>query len=129
MKFLIVLTVIYTTAHGGIITHDHERAHSYQNIHMEHFHAVPTYIKKEHSHLLQHPISIGTSSSKVEVHHGDKHDHGYAFANAENNIHGHAAFQDFGLTDGHDAVGTYQVHDLEHFSGLGDSGHVPESDR
>ncbi|XP_044254979.1 uncharacterized protein LOC123005343 [Tribolium madens] len=115
-----ILIVFYTTTHAGIITHDHhERAHSYQNIHMEHFHPVPTYIKKEDSHLLNHPISIGTSSSKVEIHHGDKHDHGYAFANAENNLH------DF-ETDGHETDGTYQVHDLEHFSGLGDSGHVPE---
>ncbi|RZC33402.1 hypothetical protein BDFB_003646 [Asbolus verrucosus] len=123
MKLLVLLASL-CLAHCGVISQDtinhgiehHERATSYQNIHIEHFHPVPTYIKKEDSHLLQHPISLGTSSSKVEIHHGDKHDHGYALASAENHLHGQG-FEDFneGLGSsggGHDvATGSYQVHD------------------
>ncbi|CAH1370563.1 hypothetical protein MTP99_012125 [Tenebrio molitor] len=120
---LIILLTLACLAHGGVISHDagidhHERATSYQNIHIEHFHPVPTYIRKEDKHLLEHPISLGTSSSKVEVHHGDKHDHGYAFASAENNAHGHG-FEGFdeGLASsgggGHEAAlaANYQVQD------------------
>ena len=95
-------------ARGGIVSEEkgiqhHERATSYQNIHIEHFHPVPTYVKKEDVHLLKHPISLGTSSSKVEVHHGDKHDHGYGFATSDNNIHGHG-FDGFDGLSGKDAT-------------------------
>lgn len=53
---------------------------------MEHFHAVPTYIKKEDKQLLEHPISLGKTASKVEVHHGDKHDPGYALTDVHNGV-------------------------------------------
>lgn len=34
---------------------------------------MPTYIKKEDKHLLEHPLPAGKTVSKVEIHHGDKH--------------------------------------------------------
>lgn len=70
---------------------------------MEHFHAVPTYIKKEYKHLLEHPIPAGKSSSKLEIHHGNKHDHGYALVNSHNSAHG----------SGHDDAG-YGGHEDGH---------------
>lgn len=33
--------------------------------------------------MLKHPISIGESSSSLEVHHGDKHDYGYAIGDSQ----------------------------------------------
>lgn len=57
------------------------KATSYQNIHIQHFHAVPTYIKKEHKHLLEHPLPAGQTDLKVEIHHGHKQDPGYAYIN------------------------------------------------
>lgn len=75
---------------AGLIKHeqDHDaKATSYQTIEFEHFHAVPTYVKKEDAQLLKHPIPAGKSSSKVEIHHGGKHDHGYAIASLESDAH------------------------------------------
>lgn len=71
---------------------------------MEHFHAVPTYIKKEYKHLLEHPVPSGKSSSKVEIHHGGKHDSGYALVDTHNNIQKEATFEE----DGTKLEETYQ---------------------
>lgn len=80
--FQLLLFAIFTICMAGLIDH-HEKATSYQSFHMEHFHPVPTFIKKEHLKLLEHPISIGKTSNKIEIHHGDKHDPGYAIKHEE----------------------------------------------
>lgn len=72
--------------YGDHVSHN-EKATSYQSIHMEHYHAVPTYLKKEDKHLVDHPISLGKTSAKVEVHHGDKHDPGYALTDVHSGLH------------------------------------------
>lgn len=103
INFQILLTIATLGSCGfeHEIKH-HEGAHSYQNVYMEHFHSVPTYVKKEDKHLLEHPISLGQSSSKLEVHHGGKHDHGYAIASVENDIHGHSAGFNIGGLEDHE---------------------------
>ncbi|KAB0799485.1 hypothetical protein PPYR_07365 [Photinus pyralis] len=84
---LTILAGLFCIGESGLITHHgstddqhSSKATSYQSFHMEHFHAVPTYIKKEYIHLLDHPVSVGKTASNVEVHHGAAHDHGYAIA-------------------------------------------------
>lgn len=54
---------------------------------MQHFHAVPTYIKKEDKHLLEHPLPAGKTITKVEIQHGDKHDPGYAYVSGSDDSH------------------------------------------
>lgn len=85
----IVLVSLFAAINCGVIHQEveHGKATSYQSIKFEHFHAVPTYIKKEHQHLLEHPVAVGESSSDVKIHHGDKHDHGYAVTNVNSNLH------------------------------------------
>ncbi|KAK5643374.1 hypothetical protein RI129_007219 [Pyrocoelia pectoralis] len=89
---LIILAGLVCIGECGLITHnengaDHHsaKATSYQSFHMEHFHAVPTYIKKEFNHLLEQPLSVGKTESNVEVQHGEKYDH--AIANNHNSVH------------------------------------------
>lgn len=132
--FLFTLAV----ANAGLISHDgFGKATSYQNIEFHHFHAAPTYVKKEDSHLLKHPLPAGKSQAKLEVHHGDKHDHGYAFAQAHSDVHGLGiGGHDFGL-GGHEEGGnaalltkylgghqSYDVkeHNVEYEQGLGHGG-------
>ncbi|GBP96629.1 hypothetical protein EVAR_69731_1 [Eumeta japonica] len=47
----------------------HEHAKSHQSIKFEHFHPVPVYIKKEHSHLLEHPLEKGKSEQNLKLIH------------------------------------------------------------
>lgn len=88
---------LITYAHCIYITHDVNgdgspgKATSYQNIHIQHFHAVPTYIKKEDKHLLEHPLPAGQTAVKFEIHHGDKQDPGYAYVSDDDDSH---AFND-----------------------------------
>ncbi|KAK4886733.1 hypothetical protein RN001_003004 [Aquatica leii] len=91
--FIVVgILAISAISKAGLVTHEYSnnqypKATSYQNFHMEHFHAVPTYAKKEFKHLLENPISVGKSVSNVNIHHGDKHDHGYAVADNNYVVH------------------------------------------
>ncbi|XP_077292955.1 uncharacterized protein LOC143915983 [Arctopsyche grandis] len=56
----------------------HEHAKSHQSVKLEHFHPVPVYIKKEHSHLLKHPLSKGKSGHGIKLlHPKTEHQHGY----------------------------------------------------
>ena len=66
---------------AGFIPHgyEHSRPTSYQSIQFEHQHAVPTYIKKEHQQLLDHPLPFGKTSSNIEV----NHDYGYGSSNSD----------------------------------------------
>ncbi|XP_019870068.1 uncharacterized protein LOC109598603 [Aethina tumida] len=90
----IILATLLVTVFGGHIQHS-DKATSYQNFEIEHHHAVPTYVKGEDAQFLHHPVSKGRTASKVEVHHGDKHDHGYAITDVESN-QGHATGYDLG---------------------------------
>lgn len=71
-------------AQCGVIHHgedDHHHATSYQHVKIENYHAVPVFVKKEHSELLEHPVSAGHIDHGVQVQHGDgHHDPGYAIA-------------------------------------------------
>lgn len=76
--FQIIFSALLSLCACGIIHHDLDIEHgakatSYQSIHFQHFHPVPTYIKKEDKHLFEHPLPAGKTVSKVEIHHGDKH--------------------------------------------------------
>lgn len=56
---------------------EHEHAKSHQSIKFEHFHPVPVYVKKEHSHLLKHPLEKGKSESNLKLIHPEtEHKHG-----------------------------------------------------
>ncbi|CAH0561328.1 unnamed protein product [Brassicogethes aeneus] len=78
----IVFVAFLGLACAGLIHHS-EKATSYQNVEMVHNHAVPTYIKNEDQQYLHHPVAKGKTTSKLQIHHGDKHDHGYAVANVQ----------------------------------------------
>lgn len=55
----------------------HEHAKSHQSIKFEHFHPVPVYVKKEHSHLLKHPLEKGKSEHNLKLIHPEtEHKHG-----------------------------------------------------
>lgn len=47
--------------------HKHKPATSHQTFKIHHFHAVPVYVKKEHQHLLKHPLDIGGVNHKLKV--------------------------------------------------------------
>lgn len=47
--------------------HKHKPATSHQTFKIHHFHAVPVYVKKEHQHLLKHPLEIGGVNHKLKV--------------------------------------------------------------
>ncbi|XP_032518112.2 uncharacterized protein LOC116770655 [Danaus plexippus] len=56
---------------------EHEHAKSHQSIKFEHFHPVPVYVKKEHSHLLKHPLEKGKSEQNLkQIHPETQHSHG-----------------------------------------------------
>ncbi|KAG6440950.1 histidine-rich glycoprotein [Manduca sexta] len=56
---------------------EHEHAKSHQSIKFEHFHPVPVYVKKEHSHLLKHPLEKGKSEQNLKLIHPEaQHSHG-----------------------------------------------------
>lgn len=56
---------------------EHEHAKSHQSIKFEHFHPVPVYVKKEHSHLLKHPLEKGKSEQTLkQIHPETEHKHG-----------------------------------------------------
>ncbi|XP_041981743.1 uncharacterized protein LOC121735105 [Aricia agestis] len=56
---------------------EHEHAKSHQSIKFEHFHPVPVYVKKEHSHLLHHPLEKGKSELELkQIHPETQHNHG-----------------------------------------------------
>ncbi|XP_049874868.1 uncharacterized protein LOC126372977 [Pectinophora gossypiella] len=54
---------------------EHEHAKSHQSIKFEHFHPVPVYVKKEHSHLLKHPLEKGKSEQNLKQIHPETHHH------------------------------------------------------
>ncbi|XP_047508520.1 cation channel sperm-associated protein 1-like isoform X2 [Pieris napi] len=68
--------LIGETGHHHQIQHEHAKSH--QSIKFEHFHPVPVYVKKEHSHLLHHPLEKGQSESNLkQIHPETQQAHGY----------------------------------------------------
>ncbi|XP_060530602.1 uncharacterized protein LOC132704553 isoform X2 [Cylas formicarius] len=63
-----LLWAVVSSTSGGVIHHNDE-ATSYQHFEIEHYHAVPTYLKHEDKHLLEHPLSAGKTTSEVKIHH------------------------------------------------------------
>lgn len=67
--------LIGESGHHHQIQHEHAKSH--QSIKFEHFHPVPVYIKKEHSHLLKHPLEKGKSEQNLkQIHPETEHSHG-----------------------------------------------------
>ncbi|XP_011555399.2 uncharacterized protein LOC105386511 [Plutella xylostella] len=67
--------IIGESGHQHHIQHEHAKSH--QSIKFEHFHPVPVYVKKEHSHLLHHPLEKGKSEQELkQVHPETEHKYG-----------------------------------------------------
>lgn len=86
----------------------HEHAKSHQSIKFEHFHPVPVYVKKEHSHLLKHPLEKGKSEHNLkQIHPETEHKHGGGLVledhrlDTEHFAHGHhGGFEHGGFEQG-----------------------------
>lgn len=67
--------LIGESGHHHHIQHEHAKSH--QSIKFEHFHPVPVYVKKEHHHLLEHPLEKGKSEQNLKLIHPEtEHKHG-----------------------------------------------------
>ncbi|CAH2258823.1 uncharacterized protein LOC120631573 [Pararge aegeria] len=67
--------IIGESGHHHQVQHEHAKSH--QSIKFEHFHPVPVYVKKEHSHLLKHPLEKGKSEQNLkQIHPETQHSHG-----------------------------------------------------
>ncbi|CAH0755117.1 unnamed protein product [Diatraea saccharalis] len=67
--------LIGESGHQHHIQHEHAKSH--QSIKFEHFHPVPVYVKKEHKHLLEHPLEKGKSEQNLKLIHPEtEHKHG-----------------------------------------------------
>ncbi|XP_013196698.2 cation channel sperm-associated protein 1 [Amyelois transitella] len=67
--------LIGESGHHHAIQHEHAKSH--QSIKFEHFHPVPVYVKKEHHHLLEHPLEKGKSEQDLKLIHPEtEHKHG-----------------------------------------------------
>lgn len=93
---------------------EHEHAKSHQTIKFHHFHPVPVYVKKEHQHLLKHPLEKGASAHKLkQIHPKTEQQHSYGLVlenhGYEEGIHGRS--DDHSQDQGEHAV------ELEHASG------------
>lgn len=92
--------LIGESGHHHQIQHEHAKSH--QSIKFEHFHPVPVYVKKEHHHLLEHPLEKGKSEHDLKLIHPEtEHSHG-----------GGLVLEDHRLNTEHHAAA------LEHSAGL-----------
>ncbi|VVD05063.1 unnamed protein product [Leptidea sinapis] len=100
----------------------HEHAKSHQSIKFEHFHPVPVYVKKEHSHLLKHPLEKGHSEQNLkQVHPETQHNHGYGLVledHRENTDHHaqlhHGGFEHAGFENAGSEHGGLEHAGIEH---------------
>ncbi|XP_028160395.1 histidine-rich glycoprotein [Ostrinia nubilalis] len=94
--------LIGESGHHHHIQHEHAKSH--QSIKFEHFHPVPVYVKKEHQHLLEHPLEKGKSEQNLKLIHPEtEHSHG-----------GGLVLEDHRLDTEHLA----HAHGLEHHGGF-----------
>ncbi|XP_045499970.1 glycine-rich cell wall structural protein [Colias croceus] len=95
--------LISESGHHHQIQHEHAKSH--QSIKFEHFHPVPVYIKKEHSHLLKHPLEKGQSESNLkQIHPETQQAHGHGLVLEDHRLNtdhhaglGHGGFEHGGL--------------------------------
>lgn len=102
--------IIGESAHHHQVEHEHAKSH--QSIKFEHFHPVPVYVKKEHSHLLHHPLEKGKSEQALkQIHPETQQNHGHGLV-----------LEDHRFDTEHFAAQLQQGHGLEHggFEGLGE---------
>ncbi|KAJ2951781.1 hypothetical protein O0L34_g13946 [Tuta absoluta] len=102
---------------------EHEHAKSHQSIQFEHFHPVPVYVKKEHSHLLHHPLEKGKSEHNLkQIHPETEHHHGGGLVLEDHRFDTeHFAAQ---LEHGHGLEhGGFENQGFEHHQGLESGGY------
>ncbi|XP_026494648.1 cation channel sperm-associated protein 1 [Vanessa tameamea] len=101
----------------------HEHAKSHQSIKFEHFHPVPVYVKKEHSHLLKHPLEKGKSEQNLkQIHPETQHSHGGGLVLEDHRLDtehlaaslGHGGFEHGGLEQGSLEQGNLEHAGLQH---------------
>ncbi|XP_072933580.1 uncharacterized protein [Epargyreus clarus] len=131
--------IIGESGHHHQVQHEHAKSH--QSIKFEHFHPVPVYIKKEHSHLLKHPLEKGKSEQNLkQIHPETEHSHGHGLVLEDHRLdtehlaqalehaslgHGglehasfeHAGLEHAGLQHGGLEHGGLEQGGYEHFSG------------
>ncbi|XP_023950720.2 heterogeneous nuclear ribonucleoprotein A2 homolog 1 [Bicyclus anynana] len=99
--------VIGESGHHHHVQHEHAKSH--QSIKFEHFHPVPVYVKKEHSHLLKHPLEKGKSEQNLkQIHPEAQHSHGGGLVLEDHRLDteqfaaslGHGGFEQGGLGHG-----------------------------
>ncbi|CAG4996683.1 unnamed protein product [Parnassius apollo] len=107
--------LIGESGHHHQIQHEHAKSH--QSIKIEHFHPVPVYIKKEHSHLLKHPLEKGkTEQNLKQIHPETEHSHGGGLVledHRQNTDHygasfGHGGFEQSAEQGGYEHFGGYE---------------------
>lgn len=102
----------------------HEHAKSHQSVKLEHFHPVPVYVKKEHAHLLKHPLEKGKSEHGIKLlHPKTEHHHGYGLVLEE---HRHDLESDHGLhgfsDHSDDASQIEHIPEQHEYAGIGGAG-------
>ncbi|KAL4711069.1 hypothetical protein ACJJTC_009440 [Scirpophaga incertulas] len=111
--------LIGESGHHHQIQHEHAKSH--QSIKFEHFHPVPVYVKKEHQHLLEHPLEKGKSEQNLKLIHPEtEHSHGGGLVLEDHRFDTehlaaalqHGSFEHEGLGGGAEQGG------LEHYGGL-----------
>ncbi|XP_047997984.1 histidine-rich glycoprotein-like [Leguminivora glycinivorella] len=121
----------------------HEHAKSHQSIKFEHFHPVPVYVKKEHSHLLKHPLEKGKHESNLkQIHPETEHSHGHGLVLEDHRFdtehlaaaleHGglehHGGFEHHAALEGHGGLeGGLEHHGFEAAEGLKAYAEAPSS--
>lgn len=108
--------LIGETGHQHHVEHEHAKSH--QSIKFEHFHPVPVYVKKEHSHLLKHPLEKGKSEQNLkQIHPETEHTHGGGLVledHRHNTDHHLAALQHGGFEHGGYEHGGFEQGGQEH---------------
>ncbi|KAJ8719532.1 hypothetical protein PYW08_011707 [Mythimna loreyi] len=107
------------TGHHHQVEHEHAKSH--QSIKFEHFHPVPVYVKKEHSHLLKHPLEKGKSEQNLKLIHPEtehKHGGGLVLEDDRHNTDHAAALEHGGYEHG-----GFEQGGFEHLSGGYEGGH------
>ncbi|XP_075977025.1 uncharacterized protein LOC142977170 [Anticarsia gemmatalis] len=125
--------LIGETGHHHQIEHEHAKSH--QSIKFEHFHPVPVYVKKEHSHLLKHPLEKGKSESNLKLIHPEtQHSHGHGLVledDRHNTDHLAAALEHGGYEHGgyEHLSGGFEGYDGgEGLKGYAELAHQPEAE-
>ncbi|XP_045773768.1 uncharacterized protein LOC123873101 [Maniola jurtina] len=113
--------IIGESGHHHQVQHEHAKSH--QSIKFEHFHPVPVYVKKEHSHLLKHPLEKGQSEQNLkQIHPETQHNHGGGLVLEDHRLNtehlaaslGHGSYEQGGLEHGGLDQGALEHAALQH---------------